>query len=139
MNTDDAYGRLLAEAAPDPGHHLLRRGDPAADWRAVDVRTGADGSTFRIVGPGGVEADASVALPGRYNVANALGAVVALVRGGRPPGHRGRRGGRLPGRARPPGAGRARARISLCWWTILTSQARWKRCCARCARSPVAA
>ena len=49
-------------------------GDPAADWRAVDVRAGADGSTFRVVGPGGVEADASVALPGPFNVANALGA-----------------------------------------------------------------
>jgi UDP-N-acetylmuramoyl-L-alanyl-D-glutamate--2,6-diaminopimelate ligase len=48
----------------------------------MDVRTGADGSTFRIVGPGGVEADASVALPGLYNVANALGAVVALVEAG---------------------------------------------------------
>src|SRR5205807_2849341 len=34
------------------------------------------------VGPGGVEADASVALPGPYNVANALGAVVALVEAG---------------------------------------------------------
>jgi UDP-N-acetylmuramoyl-L-alanyl-D-glutamate--2,6-diaminopimelate ligase len=46
------------------------------------VRCGADGSTFRIIGPGGVEADASVALPGPYNVANALGAVVALVEAG---------------------------------------------------------
>jgi UDP-N-acetylmuramoyl-L-alanyl-D-glutamate--2,6-diaminopimelate ligase len=46
------------------------------------VRGGADGSTFRIIGPGGVEADASVALPGPYNVANALGAVVALVEAG---------------------------------------------------------
>ncbi len=30
-------------------------GDQGADWRAIDVRGGADGSTFRIVGPGGVE------------------------------------------------------------------------------------
>jgi UDP-N-acetylmuramoyl-L-alanyl-D-glutamate--2,6-diaminopimelate ligase len=82
VNTDDAYGRRLAEGAQIPVTTFSAEGDPAADWRAVDVRTGADGSTFRIVGPGGVEADASVALPGRYNVANALGAVVALVEAG---------------------------------------------------------
>ncbi len=82
VNTDDAYGRRLAEGARIPVTTFSAEGDPAADWRATDVLTGADGSTFRIVGPGGVEADASVALPGRYNVANALGAVVALVEAG---------------------------------------------------------
>jgi UDP-N-acetylmuramoyl-L-alanyl-D-glutamate--2,6-diaminopimelate ligase len=35
-----------------------------------------------VVGPGGVEADASVTLPGPFNVANALGAIVALVEAG---------------------------------------------------------
>jgi UDP-N-acetylmuramoyl-L-alanyl-D-glutamate--2,6-diaminopimelate ligase len=40
---------------------------------------------WRIVGPGGVEADASVSLPGPFNVANALGAVVALVEAGLDP------------------------------------------------------
>jgi UDP-N-acetylmuramoyl-L-alanyl-D-glutamate--2,6-diaminopimelate ligase len=32
-----------------------------------------------VVGPGGVQADASTALPGPFNVSNALGAIVALV------------------------------------------------------------
>ena len=82
VNTDDPYGRRLAETAPIPVTSFSADGDPAADWRAADVRTGADGSTFRIIGPGGVEADASVALPGHYNVANAVGAVVALVDAG---------------------------------------------------------
>jgi UDP-N-acetylmuramoyl-L-alanyl-D-glutamate--2,6-diaminopimelate ligase len=82
VNTDDPYGRQLAETAAVPVTTFSAEGDPAADWRAVDVRGGADGSAFRIVGPGGVEADASVALPGLYNVANALGAVVALVEAG---------------------------------------------------------
>jgi UDP-N-acetylmuramoyl-L-alanyl-D-glutamate--2,6-diaminopimelate ligase len=82
VNTDDPYGRQLAESAPIPVTTFSAEDDPAADWRATDVRGGADGSTFRIVGPGGVEADASVALPGPYNVANALGAVVALVEAG---------------------------------------------------------
>ncbi len=57
-------------------------GRRAADWRAADVRSGADGSTFRVIGPGGVEADGSVALPGEFNVANALAAIVALVEAG---------------------------------------------------------
>src|SRR4029077_7792000 len=47
-----------------------------------DVRSGADGSTFRLIGPGGVEADVSVGLAGAFNVANALGALVALVEAG---------------------------------------------------------
>src|SRR6516162_1840954 len=72
VNTDDSHGRRLAETAPIPVTSFSADGDPAADWRAADVRTGADGSTFRIIGPGGVEADASVVLPGHYNVANAL-------------------------------------------------------------------
>jgi UDP-N-acetylmuramoyl-L-alanyl-D-glutamate--2,6-diaminopimelate ligase len=46
------------------------------------VRSGADGSSFRVLGPGGVEADATVSLPGAFNVANALGAIVALVEAG---------------------------------------------------------
>jgi UDP-N-acetylmuramoyl-L-alanyl-D-glutamate--2,6-diaminopimelate ligase len=55
---------------------------PRANWAAVDVRSGADGSSFRVIGPGGVEADAWVSLPGPFNVANALGAIVALVEAG---------------------------------------------------------
>ena len=57
-------------------------GDGDADWRAADVRSGADGSTFRLIGPGGVEADVSVGLAGVFNVANAVGALVALVEAG---------------------------------------------------------
>ncbi|MCL2585705.1 MAG: UDP-N-acetylmuramoyl-L-alanyl-D-glutamate--2,6-diaminopimelate ligase, partial [Streptosporangiales bacterium] len=53
-----------------------------ADWRAADVRCGADGSTFRVIGPGGIDADATVTIPGPFNVANALGAIVALVETG---------------------------------------------------------
>ncbi len=82
VNMDDAHGRRLASDAPIPITTFSAAGDPDADWRATDVRAGADGSTFRVVGPGGVEADASVALPGPFNVANALGAVVALVEAG---------------------------------------------------------
>jgi UDP-N-acetylmuramoyl-L-alanyl-D-glutamate--2,6-diaminopimelate ligase len=82
VNIDDAYGRRLADGARIPVVTFSASGDPDADWRAAEVRCGADGSTFRIVGPGGVEAEASIALPGPYNIANALGAVVALVEAG---------------------------------------------------------
>jgi UDP-N-acetylmuramoyl-L-alanyl-D-glutamate--2,6-diaminopimelate ligase len=82
VNTDDEWGRTLAARAQIPVTTISAAGDRGADWRAADVRGGADGSTFRVIGPGGVEADASVALPGPFNVANALGAIVALVEAG---------------------------------------------------------
>ncbi len=82
VNIDDPRGRQLAAAADIPMTTFSAAGQRAADWRAVDVRSGADGSTFRVIGPGGIEADASVALPGAFNVANALGAIVALVEAG---------------------------------------------------------
>ena len=82
VNIDDKYGRRLASSAPVPITTFSALGRDEADWRAVDVRSGADGSTFRVIGPGGVEADVSVGLAGVFNVANALGAVVALVEAG---------------------------------------------------------
>ncbi len=82
VNMDDKYGRRLASSALVPITTFSAAGKPEADWRAVDVRSGADGSTFRVIGPGGVEADVSAGLAGVFNVANALGAVVALVEAG---------------------------------------------------------
>ncbi len=82
VNFDDGYGRVLAGSAPIPVSTFSAEGNPGADWRAVDVRLGTDGSSMRVIGPGGVEADGVVALPGPFNVANALGAVVALVEAG---------------------------------------------------------
>jgi UDP-N-acetylmuramoyl-L-alanyl-D-glutamate--2,6-diaminopimelate ligase len=82
VNVDDKYGRLLTGSAPVPVTTYSADGNPGADWRATDVRLGTDGSALRVVGPGGVEADGTVALPGPFNVSNALGAVVALVEAG---------------------------------------------------------
>jgi len=82
VNIDDAWGRKLAAAPQIPLTTFSAAGRDEADWRAADVRSSADGSSFRVIGPGGVAADASVALPGPFNVANALGAIVALVEGG---------------------------------------------------------
>ena len=82
VNIDDKYGRRLAAEAPVPVTTFSPAGRDEADWRAADVRSGADGSTFRLIGPGGIEADVSVGLAGVFNVANAVGALVALVEAG---------------------------------------------------------
>jgi UDP-N-acetylmuramoyl-L-alanyl-D-glutamate--2,6-diaminopimelate ligase len=82
VNIDDEHGRLLAAALQIPLTTFSAAGRPGADWRATDVRGGADGSTFTVIGPGGVAADASVVLAGPFNVANALAAIVALVEAG---------------------------------------------------------
>jgi len=82
VNIDDARGRELAAWAQIPVITFSAAGRQDADWRAVDVRCAADGSSFRVIGPGGIEADATIPLAGPFNVANALGAVVALVEAG---------------------------------------------------------
>ncbi|MCW2882061.1 MAG: UDP-N-acetylmuramyl-tripeptide synthetase [Sphaerisporangium sp.] len=84
VNIDDDHGRELVGIAKVPMTTFSASGAPEADWRAQDVRLGADGSTFRVIGPGGIEADVSVALPGPFNVANTLGALVTLVEAGVP-------------------------------------------------------
>ncbi|MFC4589836.1 UDP-N-acetylmuramoyl-L-alanyl-D-glutamate--2,6-diaminopimelate ligase [Sphaerisporangium corydalis] len=84
VNIDDGHGRELTGLSKVPITTFSACGAPEADWRAQDVRLGADGSTFRVIGPGGVEADVSVALPGPFNVANTLGALVTLVEAGVP-------------------------------------------------------
>ncbi|GAA1394459.1 UDP-N-acetylmuramoyl-L-alanyl-D-glutamate--2,6-diaminopimelate ligase [Kitasatospora putterlickiae] len=84
VNLDDAYGRRLAAEAKIPVATFSATGAPEADWRAVDVQLGPVGSTFRVLGPDGAEADASVPLPGPFNVANALAAIVVLATAGLP-------------------------------------------------------
>ena len=74
VNVDDAAGRRLAAAARVPTATYGSGGD----WQAVDVDLRADGSSFRLVGPG-VEVAAAVQLPGAFNVANAVAALGALA------------------------------------------------------------
>lgn len=82
VNIDDVHGRMLLDMAEVPLTTYSSAGAAEADWRAEDIRLGADGSVFRVVGPGGIEADAAVQLAGEFNVSNALAAIVALVEGG---------------------------------------------------------
>ncbi|WP_017612952.1 UDP-N-acetylmuramoyl-L-alanyl-D-glutamate--2,6-diaminopimelate ligase [Nocardiopsis salina] len=96
VNADDRFGRALVDMVAGDGRVPVTTfgvegftdADPCAampaDWRAVDVHMGNTGSTFRIVGPGGMEAKASVALPGPFNISNAMAAIVGLVEAGVP-------------------------------------------------------
>ncbi|GHF42039.1 UDP-N-acetylmuramoyl-L-alanyl-D-glutamate--2,6-diaminopimelate ligase [Kitasatospora xanthocidica] len=84
VNLDDEYGRRLAAEAKIPVTTFSATGAAQADWRAVDVQLGPVGSTFRVLGPDGAEADAAVPLPGPFNVANALAAITLLVAAGLP-------------------------------------------------------
>jgi UDP-N-acetylmuramoyl-L-alanyl-D-glutamate--2,6-diaminopimelate ligase len=74
VNVDDPYGARLAEEFPDAVTFGLSE---AARYRAVDVETGFAGTDCRFETPGGAF-DVHVPLPGRFNVANALGAWAAV-------------------------------------------------------------
>lgn len=79
VNLDDTYGRRLAKEASVPVVTFSAEGDPDADWRAEDVALGAVGSTFTVVGPQGERFAATAPLPGPFNVANTLAAIVTLA------------------------------------------------------------
>jgi UDP-N-acetylmuramoyl-L-alanyl-D-glutamate--2,6-diaminopimelate ligase len=83
VNLDDQFGRRLVSDAATPVTTYSTTG-AGADWRAEDVQLGQSGSSFRVVGPAGERAPARVALPGAFNVSNALAAVVALHAAGVP-------------------------------------------------------
>ncbi len=82
VDVDDPYGRRLVERTTLPVTTVAV--DRIADWRAVDVRTDPEGSTFALVGPDNARRDARVRLPGAFNVRNSLAAIAALVVGGTP-------------------------------------------------------
>jgi UDP-N-acetylmuramoyl-L-alanyl-D-glutamate--2,6-diaminopimelate ligase len=73
LNVDDPYGRRLADEFPEATTFGI---DSDAHYRAADVRSGFAGTDCRFVTPDG-EFDVHVPLPGRFNVANALGAWAA--------------------------------------------------------------
>jgi len=85
VNTDDEYGRRLAQEATVPVVTFSAEGHPDADWRAEDVQVGPMDSTFTVLGPGGERVRARSPLPGPFNVANTLAAIVALAVAGLDP------------------------------------------------------
>jgi UDP-N-acetylmuramoyl-L-alanyl-D-glutamate--2,6-diaminopimelate ligase len=66
LNTDDSYGRRLADELPEPVTFGLERD---ATYRAVDVEVSLEGSRFIVDG-----LELHTPLRGRFNVYNALGA-----------------------------------------------------------------
>jgi UDP-N-acetylmuramoyl-L-alanyl-D-glutamate--2,6-diaminopimelate ligase len=70
INVDDAYGRRLASELPDAVTFGIDSADAAL--RAADVAFALTGSSFTVDG-----LDVRTALPGRFNVLNALGALAA--------------------------------------------------------------
>jgi UDP-N-acetylmuramoyl-L-alanyl-D-glutamate--2,6-diaminopimelate ligase len=100
INVGDAYGRrLAAELTESHAPPVTFAVGAPADYRAEDLRCGFGGCEFRLITPEG-ERVLTLPMPGRFNVANALGAlavahglgepldvlVSALERGVRVPG-----------------------------------------------------
>lgn len=81
VNVDDDHGRRLVTTATIPVRTMSTQGRDA-DWSVADVDLGPEGSTFTVRGPGGLALPASVALPGDFNVANALSGIAAAVEAG---------------------------------------------------------
>ncbi|WP_299531076.1 UDP-N-acetylmuramoyl-L-alanyl-D-glutamate--2,6-diaminopimelate ligase [uncultured Streptomyces sp.] len=79
VNFDDEYGRRLVTEAGVPVTTFSAEGHPDADWRAEDVEVGPRDSTFTVVGPKGEKIAARAPLPGPFNVANSLAAIVTLA------------------------------------------------------------
>lgn len=80
INADDAFAPYFAERAH--GHRILRFGlEASADIHARDIRMDREGSRFRLVTPAD-DADITLALPGRHNIANALAAAAMTLAAG---------------------------------------------------------
>lgn len=100
VNVDDPFGRRLAGELGDATTFAL---DSDADYRAVQVVAGLEGSRFVIRGPGDAS-EVHCPLRGRFNVYNVLGAFVAARELGVPEDvcvSAIRRAGQVPGRFEP--------------------------------------
>ena len=78
---DDDWGQRLArESVLDITTYAV---DAEADWYVSNTTTDDAGTTHvDVLGPGGIGVTLGVTMPGRFNVANSLGALVALVAAG---------------------------------------------------------
>ncbi len=74
VNVGDSYGRRLAEEID--GVCTFTVGEQQADYRATDLRCGFGGCRFTLHTRVGVR-EVALGLAGRFNVANALGALAA--------------------------------------------------------------
>ena len=83
VNIDDQAGRRFHDD-PDLHTESFSITGRDADWRAVDIELGPDGSAFTVVGPEGQSARFSTPIIGTFTVSNILAAVAALDRVGYP-------------------------------------------------------
>ncbi len=86
VNVDDAYGRRLRDEALIETRTYAVSDGAEADWRAVDVELGPEGSRFTVLGPDGLRVPASVPIAGDFNVSNALAAIASAAEAGLDPG-----------------------------------------------------
>ena len=123
---DDEYGRRLA--ARVPRHADLRDRGAAPTSARSTCAADAAGSTFTLHAPDG-ERPVRLALPGRFNVLNALGAWAAAralgVAAGAAAGHAREPAARCRGASSPS----TRASRSPSSSTTRTSRTRWRTCC----------
>jgi len=75
VNVGDPYGRRLAAELDDVRTFAV--GQEGADYRATALRCGFDGCSFQLHTPAGTR-KVALRMPGRFNVANALGALAAV-------------------------------------------------------------
>jgi UDP-N-acetylmuramoyl-L-alanyl-D-glutamate--2,6-diaminopimelate ligase len=75
VNVGDSYGRRLA--AELEGVRTFAVGQEGADYRASEVRCTFERCTFELHSPAGSR-EVALRMPGRFNVANALGALAAV-------------------------------------------------------------
>jgi UDP-N-acetylmuramoyl-L-alanyl-D-glutamate--2,6-diaminopimelate ligase len=75
VNVGDSYGRRIA--AEISGACTFAVGEHEADYRASALRCNFDGCAFTLHTPAG-EREVALRMPGRFNVANALGALAAV-------------------------------------------------------------
>nr|WP_084614671.1 UDP-N-acetylmuramoyl-L-alanyl-D-glutamate--2,6-diaminopimelate ligase [Nakamurella lactea] len=85
FDIDDEYGRRLAADHPD-GLTVSAAGAADADWRALAVAADPTGrQRIELAGPDGLRLTMELALPGAFNVANALTAVACVQAAGHDP------------------------------------------------------
>ncbi len=75
INIDDSYGKRLAEELP--AERVVTFGCNSAQWQITNIQSSAQGSTFTLKTPD-IEQRFSIDLPGKYNIYNVSGTVLAL-------------------------------------------------------------
>jgi UDP-N-acetylmuramoyl-L-alanyl-D-glutamate--2,6-diaminopimelate ligase len=85
LNVDDARGRQLVEQVGRTPELVLRTvslSDPGADYRLLDARPAEDGTTAVEVRAPGADLGFRLALPGAFNLRNAMTALAMVELGG---------------------------------------------------------